>query len=769
MIRPRMSQASVSSYGSGAASNEAKLNEDIRKLKEEKMKLADENEKKLNKVKRELERRNLEVESMAQEMALKESTITVLTERLKSLLGAKKTHQMVAQETSGLAVTVRSPASHSRSPTASDNSTASRSPAPPGTPPREIRQEPNKAFFSRFERLATAGFEEDSTTCSRNDDDLRVPVEGKRAHVSESAASSKGDLPNSLSSANYVCENPRLRAVTVPDASVEPKKAPIVRPKVKVTVAPSRNTGKTAKPKSVAFPNKPCEEIRLGTPPRTTVPGTSSSSQNTGNRRTNDSTKNAAAAKTKAITASKTPTIQTPRYHPARALTPRDTSAPTSRNEGGASGDANPATAGGDANAPVGTLAKIRALEQARNERREQQEQVRREKDELIAAGEDPEMIALERHINRWRAEKTFCRETPTWPVGKRIMIAVRKRPLCPIKESKCMDIVGGGKETITNGTGASTSSSTAVYVHEPQVGTQSLNKELMLHRFPADAFFDELCKNEDVFKGIGMPIVDKVVLDSGYGTIFAYGQTGSGKTHTMSGSVAFEGGADVEELPGLVDLSAELLFESLDKTRPESTVMMSYIELYNGRLFDLLNNRCEVKLLEDASGAMNIQGMSERSVGSKADVHRSLARGSRLRKTDAMTQNEHSSRSHSVLSLTVLNEQGQFAGRLSMVDLAGNERGTDNASASVKARRESAEINSSLLALKECLRSMASNRMFSPFRQSKLTLLLRDAFQCQNAMTAMIACLRAQSTASNYILDTLRYAERAMQVERAD
>lgn len=279
------------------------------------------------------------------------------------------------------------------------------------------------------------------------------------------------------------------------------------------------------------------------------------------------------------------------------------------------------------------------------------------------------------------------------------------------------------------------------------------------------DGFFDEFCSNEDVFSVIGTPIIDKVVNKCTYGTIFAYGQTGSGKTHTMSGSVAFESGGE-KEILGLVELSAERLFDSLEK-KIGSTVMMSYVELYNGRLFDLLNNRGEVKLLEDATGAMNIQGMSERQVCNTGDVHRFLARGSKLRKTEAMSQNDHSSRSHSILSLSVLNDQGEFSGRLSMVDLAGNERGVDNASASSKARRESAEINSSLLALKECIRSMASDRRFSPFRQSKLTLLLRDAFLSQQAMTAMIACIKCPSTASNYILDTLRYVERAIQVER--
>ena len=75
----------------------------------------------------------------------------------------------------------------------------------------------------------------------------------------------------------------------------------------------------------------------------------------------------------------------------------------------------------------------------------------------------------------------------------------------------------------------------------------------------------------------------------------------------------------------------------------------------------------------------------------------------------------------------------------------------------------EGAEINKSLLALKECIRAMDDNAFHVPFRASKLTLVLRDSFINKNGRSKiiMIACISPGSNSADHTLNTLRYADR--------
>jgi kinesin family protein 2/24 len=97
-------------------------------------------------------------------------------------------------------------------------------------------------------------------------------------------------------------------------------------------------------------------------------------------------------------------------------------------------------------------------------------------------------------------------------------------------------------------------------------------------------------------------------------------------------------------------------------------------------------------------------------------------------------------------------------------VDLAGSERGTDTKSHNAQRRTESQEINTSLLALKECIRALDMNKSGTkhvPYRQSKLTLILKDCFTSDNAKTTMIANISPGASAADHSLNTLRYANR--------
>lgn len=100
--------------------------------------------------------------------------------------------------------------------------------------------------------------------------------------------------------------------------------------------------------------------------------------------------------------------------------------------------------------------------------------------------------------------------------------------------------------------------------------------------------------------------------------------------------------------------------------------------------------------------------------------------------------------------------------GKLLLVDLAGSERAQDTQSNNRQRRMEGAEINKSLLALKECIRALDSRSGHVPFRASKLTMVLRDSFISENKSSiVMIACLNPGSTSADHTLNTLRYAQR--------
>ncbi|MEQ2231092.1 Kinesin-like protein kif2a, partial [Ilyodon furcidens] len=131
------------------------------------------------------------------------------------------------------------------------------------------------------------------------------------------------------------------------------------------------------------------------------------------------------------------------------------------------------------------------------------------------------------------------------------------------------------------------------------------------------------------------------------------------------------------------------------------------------------------------------------------------------LPRTSGQTSaNAHSSRSHAVFQI-ILRRKGKMHGKFSLIDLAGNERGADTSSADRQTRLEGAEINKSLLALKECIRALGLNKPHTPFRASKLTQVLRDSFIGENSRTCMIATISPGMTSCENTLNTLRYANR--------
>ena len=244
------------------------------------------------------------------------------------------------------------------------------------------------------------------------------------------------------------------------------------------------------------------------------------------------------------------------------------------------------------------------------------------------------------------------------------------------------------------------------------------------------------------------------MIFNDGIVTIFAYGQTGSGKTFTMV---------------ALQDLAIGDIFKLAenDYSDLEPQISLSFYEIYSGRVLDLLNNKKRLTVLEDHNNKIQVKGLQEMDVSSEAELKDAIKYAHSVRTTHATQANDTSSRSHAICCVNIRDGNGSILGKFLMVDLAGSERAQDIKSNNRERRAEGAEINKSLLALKECIRALHDARgggdSHLPFRASKLTMVLRDSFigTKKNIWIGMIACVSPGYSHADHTLNTIRYAER--------
>ncbi|XP_033220009.1 osmotic avoidance abnormal protein 3-like [Belonocnema kinseyi] len=274
------------------------------------------------------------------------------------------------------------------------------------------------------------------------------------------------------------------------------------------------------------------------------------------------------------------------------------------------------------------------------------------------------------------------------------------------------------------------------------------------------DAAFGPESSTESVYEAVGSVVVE-AVLEGYNGTVFAYGQTGCGKSFTMH---------------GFIERTLEHLFEATSTSSQETRylALLSYLEIYNERLRDLLQDSGAEGLLqlkEDPSRGTYVSGgLREVTVKNAAECARLVEQGDRRRVAEATKMNLASSRSHAVLTLSLeaiaINENDKRGsavrrGRLHLVDLAGSER-QSRTGATGDRLKEAASINLSLSALGNVISALAAgNGRHIPYRDSKLTRLLSDSLG-GNARTLMIACVSPSDIDGDETLSTLRYAARA-------
>jgi kinesin family protein 2/24 len=169
-----------------------------------------------------------------------------------------------------------------------------------------------------------------------------------------------------------------------------------------------------------------------------------------------------------------------------------------------------------------------------------------------------------------------------------------------------------------------------------------------------------------------------------------------------------------------------------------------------------LLNERNLLFAREDAKQNVNIIGLEEKRVMSVEMLMQVIEFGSSVRITAQNSTNVDSSRSHAILQISLKNNNKPY-GKMSFIDLAGSERAADHADQTYKQTRiDGAEINKSLLALKECIRALDQNKNHTPFRGSKLTMVLKDSFTgyCRTLMIGNISP------------NTLKYADRVKELK---
>jgi len=208
----------------------------------------------------------------------------------------------------------------------------------------------------------------------------------------------------------------------------------------------------------------------------------------------------------------------------------------------------------------------------------------------------------------------------------------------------------------------------------------------------------------------------------------------------------------------------AQDLFDMLDgsEQHAHTQVLVSYFEIYGGRCQDLLNSRQRLNVREDGSGEVVVSDLMEVEAHNAEELKVIIETGNRNRTTHATESNDVSSRSHAICQIALRNTSVEkLVGRLSLIDLAGSERGADTMSNNRQRRLEGAEINKSLLALKECIRALDTNSAHVPYRASKLTLVLKDSFTRQSSRTVMIANVSPAASSADHTINTLRYADR--------
>ncbi|KAH8415486.1 hypothetical protein KR222_000931, partial [Zaprionus bogoriensis] len=309
------------------------------------------------------------------------------------------------------------------------------------------------------------------------------------------------------------------------------------------------------------------------------------------------------------------------------------------------------------------------------------------------------------------------------------------------------------------------------------EILTRHMLDSKLTKKFTFDRTFGPDSRQCDVYSTVVAPLIEEVLC--GYNcTVFAYGQTGTGKTHTMVGNECIELKSSWEDDSdiGIIPRALSHLFDELRMMELEYTMRISYLELYNEELCDLLStdDNTKIRIFDDSTkkGSVIIQGLEEITVHSKDDVYKLLEKGKERRKTATTLMNAQSSRSHTVFSIVVHTRENGIdgeemlkIGKLNLVDLAGSENVSKAGNEKGIRVRETVNINQSLLTLGRVITALVDRAPHVPYRESKLTRLLQESLGGRTK-TSIIATISPGHKDIEETLSTLEYAHRAKNIQ---
>ncbi|XP_076070028.1 kinesin family member pavarotti isoform X2 [Oratosquilla oratoria] len=351
----------------------------------------------------------------------------------------------------------------------------------------------------------------------------------------------------------------------------------------------------------------------------------------------------------------------------------------------------------------------------------------------------------------------------------------------------------------------------------------------------------------KEVFDSVAKPLVVDV-LNGKNGLLFAYGVTGSGKTYTMLGSsqdggivprtldVVFNSIHDCQAKKHVFKADKMNGFEiqseedaKMDRIRSEAVarvtrararrdgnssqdssqripdqskiscldednmfaIFVSYIEIYNNYIYDLLDDTFEATinkvrqtkiLREDENHNMYVHGCNEIEVKTPEEAMEIMQKGQKRRKMAHTKLNMESSRSHSIFTIRVaqapLDANGESivadksvitVSQLSLVDLAGSER-TSRTKASGDRLKEAGNINNSLMTLRNCIEVLRENQLTGtnkmvPYRDSRITHYFKNFFDGEGKVR-MIVCVNPRPDDYDETLPVMKFAELAAEVQ---
>ena len=258
---------------------------------------------------------------------------------------------------------------------------------------------------------------------------------------------------------------------------------------------------------------------------------------------------------------------------------------------------------------------------------------------------------------------------------------------------------------------------------------------------YKVDKVFDDKCDNMDIYNHISIEILKNVIKYNKNVTFYVYGQTGSGKTHTILGDHKVKG----REEEGFVSL---MLHDILNINYPVSVTL---VEIYNNKCYDILNHKKLIHQRENYEKNFVMCNIQKKEIKTKQDIAELNQIIMENRKTGVSSENDTSSRSHLQINIEFNNHF------LKILDLAGCEKAKMSICENREKYKENGEINQSLFALKECIRSLVDEKPHVPYRKCELTKMLRQSFE-PTSKTYILSTISQDVYNSHTTIDVLNY-----------